>query len=374
MALVINHVIVHKLEKEQETTVASVVDGVGVLDSSNATVMEMVEGINKVYGKKENYVQYGSFHDSGYLAPTYFSTYLTVEADREAEFITLSKNIMEQLKITAADKFMATGGYVVFTDFTQNGVNYFLIAMVKDKSGITFDANLVPQSIERIDLERLHQAFKVNFRQYSEFNDAESEEEKGKINYLSFIAKSNSASGYFIKALGSKVGNSSIKSTSLLIDEVFKFAKESANRGVFTKNGKEVQEDLCNYLREVGDGNPVNIDQVRTFLGGYFTPQAENTEDILDEFIGSLNSSEKAIPYSFAVSVSSVNKKSRIFIKSSQWDLKFDRKLLGTDNTNTIYYDSSTKKVIIDVSDEPNIVKLLNEETSEQALPNDSNE
>ena len=377
MSLTLNHVAVHKLNKEKGATKnATVKEGGSPLDPSNEVVLEMVQEINGIYGKKLNYIQYGTFHESGYVAPGLIDAYSKVVGSKKDRFWAVSKDLLEQFRIASEKVVMATGGYIVFADFTQNGVNYFLVAMVKDKSGITFDDKLVPHSIERIDLDKLHQAFKISFKGYSDYSKA-ADDEKSKINYLSFIAKSNDASDYFVSALGSRVGNSSTQATSKIIGEIFEFSKRKKAEGVFTKGGREVQEEFCEYMRTIGDGKLMNLDGVKVFLAGYVDPSypdVAGVDGILDEFVSTLNSDEKGIPYEFAVSLSEVRKKSRVVVKSDSWDIKFDRKLLGSNETDIVFYDGENKKLIVNIAGEDKVVKLLEREIEELSSASESQE
>src|SRR5690606_32294497 len=94
-------------------------------------------------------------------------------------------------------------------------------------------------------------------------------------------------------------------------------------------------------------------------------PEISSLDDVLDEFISMLNSDEKGIPYEFAVSLSEVKKKSRVVVKSDGWDVKFDRRLLGANETDIVFYDSKNKKLILNIADEDKVVKLLEREIEE---------
>ncbi|MCX0025409.1 nucleoid-associated protein, partial [Salmonella enterica] len=60
------------------------------------------------------------------------------------DFIDLSVGIMNKLADEAEKQLWSSGGVIVFADYVRDGVNFFLITMIKQKEGIRLSSKLEP--------------------------------------------------------------------------------------------------------------------------------------------------------------------------------------------------------------------------------------
>ena len=346
--LVISHVIAHELIKEQYKSVEKSNIRQTALDKDNPTVQKLLEGVAKVYGTRMNAAHYGTFkttHDKGPF-PGQYRQYLDEHQDPDV-FIDLTKTVMTELFRLAEAATASTGGYIFFADFTKASERYFLIVMIKKTPGIVVSANLEPEELERLDLDKLSQAARINVGKFLEYLEAD-DTAKAEINYLSFISPSaaKGAAGYFITALGCSKGSTSSQATKLVITETEKFFRERADWNV---NSGKLRRDITDYLREKKESEEsARLSDIEEIVRKNIpTEHADSAEDIVEELIRHLNSEDIGVPVEFPVHASTLKKNTHLKGKSSDWNLEFDRDALGRTDAATVYYDNKNKTLTL---------------------------
>lgn len=368
--LTINNAIVHHLVKEQYKPIQPTVYRDKVLDASSEVVQGLILGVLKAYGTKKNRAHYGVFAegDAGKFFPRYFKTYHDSSAVDESKFITLCKNAMKQLYWKAESEHLASGGYVLFADYDHLGVRFFLVAMIKETAGISISSNLEPEALIRLDLDRLHQAARINFSKYIEFSTIQDADAKSEINYLSFISGgSSSAAGYFVTALGCSRGTTSDRATKTLIDESVKYFR---NHGVLKYQKNNFKRSLIEYLHEKEvNGDSVRLSEVGQIVSSHIPHElGEDAESIVEEIITSLNSEENSVPVEFPVSRKELRRQTHIKLNTDSWRAEFDRKLLGAEESAPVYYNKEVGSLTF--NEIPSLmIKIIEEELLEKKIP-----
>jgi nucleoid-associated protein len=340
-------VIVHKLIKEQhkEFNHAKPFDRrKNVLDRNNEIVIKLVTNIAALYGKKSNSPHYGIFKTDvtkrGPI-PGLFDIYSDETSGKldDEKFISLSNEVMTELYREAKDRQASSGGYLLFADYLNNGNRFFIVAMIKQKDGITISQNLEPEELEHLDLSKLNQAARISFKRYSEYKTS-SEEEKQELNYLSFVSPSNNqaASGYFIAALGCDKGTASSKATKNAILESYNFFQSHAE---LKTNAKKFKQDIINYFSECVEKDiSAKLSTIENMARNYMTHFEEDVRDTLaTQLYEHLNSEEIRIPVEFVISSSSLNKIKNIKYRSNNLSFDFNKNLLGSSSDAEICYN-----------------------------------
>ena len=180
MSIQINNVVIHELIKKQHKDIQRPKLKNQVLDPANEIVNSLVLGVSNLYSKKNNSSHYGTFKktaDCGSF-PGAWETYSSNKCCSNEDFLTLTFSAMSELQRLAQEQPAASGGYLLFSDYVIENNRFFLIAMLKKKGGILLTEDLVPASLEQVDLNSIHQAARVNFNRYNEFKTSTEEQQQ----------------------------------------------------------------------------------------------------------------------------------------------------------------------------------------------------
>lgn len=348
MDLQINKVIIHELIKEQHKPFEASVVKDKVLPSDNPVVLQLLQGVTALYGRRNNSAHYGTFAEGKKARsfPPAFDSYFQLDNVSEDEFVKLTHIAMEELQIAAEDTTAASGGYILAVDYQHDG-RFFLIAMLKKKAGIQLSESLVPETVQELDLNSLHQAARINFAKYGAFKSATAEG-RAEINYLSFVSPSTnkSTAGYFIRALGCAKGTASSKATATVISESSDFFKHEPELKEFRIQFKD---ELTTYLEKCADlGQSATLSHVESIARKYFPSDDLHKADVYaEELYSRLNSEKNAIPNEFPVSRITLKKFTHIKYKTDNWDVNFDVTALGETANAEIQYVSAKRQLII---------------------------
>lgn len=203
MSVQLNYAVVHELVKESGTPKAKVVLAQTLLGAENPVVVDLVAQLVGLIGQQENIVHYGVFRDdaASTRVPSIVKSYC-MDAERTSEgFLSLTNDCMTALCDRAGSQNLATGGYLLFADYANTGRRFLLVAMIKQRSGITMQG-LMPTSITELDLSKLHQVARVAFDRLRQYEEAAAERQD--TTYVAFVSpKGNRQSAdYFVEALG----------------------------------------------------------------------------------------------------------------------------------------------------------------------------
>lgn len=106
--------------------------------------MKLINEINELYGKKGNSAYYGVFKEElteRGPVPDAIENYISKVKPTEQNFIDLTVKIMNKLAGEAEKQLWASGGVIVFADYIRDGINFFLVTMIKQKEGIRLSRN-----------------------------------------------------------------------------------------------------------------------------------------------------------------------------------------------------------------------------------------
>lgn len=345
------HAVVHALVKDQHSPIQPSIIKDETLDSNDEDVVKLVDGVVSAYGSRRNSAHYGVFRDAGEgrgSFPGAFHGYISLErGTSEAEFLELTRVAMDELYGKAESASAASGGYMLFAEYIHQERRFFIAAMVKQKEGLKLDDDLRPEALMQLDLQRLHQAARVNFSKYQEYLAAP-EEQRSELVFLSFVSPhpGKGASGYFVTALGCQAGATSKRATDSLLRATATFFRE---RQDLRKFRHDFRNDLMAYLEQKeGNGEFVKLSEVEAIARNYLPADEPGVQDDLsEELISFLNSEENAIPSEFTASQSVLKQHRQIRYQAPNWQIYFDKSALGTSEAAEIFYDKGEKKLVL---------------------------
>jgi len=349
--LTLNSMIVHELLKEAKKPMnpsKKFKFRDTVLDSSNEIVLKIINEINDLYGKKGNSAYYGIFKqeitERGPI-PNAIEHFIAKKKPTSQEFIDLTVEIMKKLADEAEEQLWSSGGVIVFADYIKDGVHFFLVTMIKQKEGIRLSAKLEPELLEQLDLTKINQAARINFDKFLKYQNS-SDIDKNDLSYLSFISTTaqQTASGYFILALGCDKGINSNKATKNLPNEVMKFFSRHPE---LKNHSRDFKNEVVNYLEtQIGRGKPAKLSDVASMAIKHMTYIDEDKrEELSSTLISYLNSEEIRIPVEFNVNQAGLNQILNVKYKGEGFSFNFEKALLGTTGDADICYNSENQSL-----------------------------
>ena len=367
-------VVIHELIKEPARNGSPAIqahfsEANELLDITHPATIKLVENIQKLYGTRGNYSSQGTFDldNRSYTFPTDFREFADSSGDEDC-FSVLSIKSMEALVEKSSQQNFATGGYIVFSHYEQNGQNFLLVAMVKKKDGITL-IDLKPENIDQVDLSKLHQAIKINIGKYAQAMEHLERDTPFEGSYLSFIssASEKGASGYFIQAFGCKDAIPSEQATESTFDAIKYFLdsydqlkplQNQAQDAVISlfsdKLSNEQSEDRICTLEEINSTIQTIID-------------ANDIQDVTNNFMDIANSEDFSVPNSFYPNKKCISKLTRLKLKAPGgiWDFNFEKRLFGDSTEDQIQYvrsDANNESSIVIRNLPEKVIELLEKE------------
>ncbi len=373
--------IIHSFKKAAHTDIVDeVVKKDVVLKTDNPALIALAQGINGLIGKTGNSVVYGQFSNDGRQGPfpENFKKYTDNLLD-EAEFLALTHLAMDQLVEQAAKRVLSTGGHVLCALYESQGMQFFLVASMKERGGIQLDKNYVPTAIQEIDLSKVQQAARINVNDYvyitqqlpqeqALLEDADqlkdALEEQRDTTYLCFISRGrdSQASDYFIYALGCAKGVASGRATKNAIDTVSKFFQSKPELKGY---GYKAKEAVIKYLeQQLEDKKPARLDAICHAATQHVPPGLVEHLEGLKDF---LNDEKNRVPDEFSVHAKGLKEKTRIKSDAASWSIQFERGALGKSEVADVYYDEKNKKLVLtNLPDE--LVSIIEEEISSRNI------
>jgi nucleoid-associated protein len=248
-------IIVHEIETESGSSDVLVNPREKALDPSDKNVIHLMELINDAYGSAKS-LDYGKFVDT-----LNFPKLLSQYQSGQKSFYDLSLEAMDELKSRMQTQRLSTGGYIVLSRFdSSESTKFFMAVMLKIKEGLVFDEDMELLEVERLDLEQLHFAARINLSLQS------SKPDKRYVSFLKGKRSQEDISKYFRAFLG--VDETSYESakgaTTTLIDSIKYYA---ANKKWTEEEYSAVKSRVFAYAKtQFENSNSVNISALSSLI------------------------------------------------------------------------------------------------------------
>lgn len=348
MSIELLSAVIHGFTKEAHSNdIHDIVKKVHLLDISLPAVLNLVSGINNLIGKPGGTVTYGQFGTDGRqgLFPDSFRQYTEANLN-EISFLQLSHSAIDELIKTAREEALSTGGHILVSTYVQNNQPYSMVAMIKQKGGVVLNEEYIPTDILEIDTTKIHQAVRININRYkldtgdNGIDNGDGDDQ----NYLCFVgnSRSNSASAYFVKALGCTKGMASSRATGNAIRSVQKYFQ---NKGMSRKLSSKAKYAVIDYLtRKLEAKEPATLDEIcHEILSQIPAEEMDKCSDMREY----LNGEEGKVPEQFTIHPATLRKNAKIKGEASKWSLLFDITALGETEEAEIHYHTNSKSITI---------------------------
>lgn len=363
----LTHAVIHSYEKNAHTGEVGNVVRKPLFNVGLAPVVSLVHGIHTILGKTGNNVVWGQFADDGRQGrfPPVTAAFSDDTQSADA-FTMLASTVIDELVAQSREEALSTGGHILIASYMNDDVPFILVTSIKQKGGIRLDENYVPQEVVEVDMDKIHQAARINLDRYRAIGvvDDDEDDEQDKT-YLCFISRgrNSEASGYFIKALGCKKGIASARATKNAIDSVFSFFRRNENLAPFKM---QARENVTRYLTErLEQGQHAKLDAI-CFVAFQALPvgQAELAGHLgnLKDF---LNGEEVRVPEEFTVNKKALNDRIRIKGDADHWSLNFEKGALGVDANAEVYFNQEAGTITLS-NPSPRLLREIQRELDER--------
>lgn len=323
--------IAHKILKDQQEKGKPKVDAEiqyrdDVFDPANQKVIILINALLKIYKTGKTF---GSFDTDTDNHPFQLWANDLQSTDYSKQlFIELTRKTVNRIKIHIEKENFATGGYLVFVHYLHNSQTYFLIVMIKDKGGLTFTSNMELIDVQQIDLDKLHQAARIDLQRF----------ENGEEGYLSFLKgdQKKDIAGYFTKALGC----TPLIPSNVATDTVFHLIDAICSEAGLLET-KSVRDNVHDFLKE-RNPNSVRLEEIAAKLNAHLPFEFH------DSFIEKANSDEFRISQEFVPNLTALRKYKKAYVKADTWNLSFDKNVLGIPESQAeIVFDADERSLTI---------------------------
>ncbi|MDH2435631.1 nucleoid-associated protein [Pokkaliibacter sp. MBI-7] len=297
------------------TETSSIEDRKKELDASNEFVIKLASDVIKAYASKSTTKNYGTFQPN-------VSTYKYVgllEAfinSSNSNFVDFTFKTAELIQEKADTERFASGGYLVFIRYEENykgtDCDFLAVVMVKDKAGLMFNANLEPEENISINIDKLHQAVRINLTQYRSGNKNDS--------HLSFFSRGDTeTSGYFRKALDCSDYIPSLSSTNNVYKAQKLFCTES---GLDKTQLKDIKDDLSTMLKNALSSRNKSI--LLSDIVDMINNKVKAITGIEADFGKFISENNYEISNEFQPKESAIKRNTRIDHKEDDWNINFE--------------------------------------------------
>ncbi|MGH1461980.1 MAG: nucleoid-associated protein [Neptuniibacter sp.] len=254
--------ILHRIEKQSGSHNVTLDPRPTCLPIDNH-LRRLADDVLKIYGKQTN--SYGTFSpdEDVYTFPTHFRSYL--DSTVTLDLVGFSQTVLNLISATMQEALLATGGYVVFLKYTNQGREWFLIVMLKLKAGTGVDdATKSLTGAMTLDIEHLHEAARIDIDKWH------SDEQP----YLSFVKKKSGGvdvSRYFRLALGCTEYTDSQLNTKESMKAVDDYC---AHKGWDAEQKRQARQKYYEYCSEKhAAGESINLESLSSRIDDQ-APQA----------------------------------------------------------------------------------------------------
>jgi len=316
----INNCIVHQIHAEQGVKDVTVTKRDEELKSS-IELQHLVEDVLKSYRKEAN-LAYGDFKNP-HIFPEKLNEFLTNKID----FVAFSHRALEELRDRMEDQLFSTGGYLLFIHYRDIS-DFILVVMLKEAAGLSFDKNLELKDIERLDLDKLHFAARINFVKWKSSSKNTSNER-----YVSFLkgAAREVVTEYFKKFLG--IDDSSYidqrENTRALKDAIRTYSKENQWKADREHSARSAVQEYG--LKQVIAAEPIDLKVIARIM------EPENPSD----FISFAQGDNVKLQGGVILSKAELKRFTQMTGKNALMSIRIEHEALEGDEPNAIWKDGT---------------------------------
>jgi nucleoid-associated protein len=244
-----------------------------------------------------------------------------------SEFANFSNSAAKEFKRKLDESGSSKGGYLWFNHYINNSEHFLSVVLLRKKAGLSISADLTLDEIERIDLDKLHMAARINLTSWLEGSSSR---------YIAFrIGRdAKDVTSYFSKFIGCQEYTRAKVDTQQLVQVVRKYCAQHGFGEVKSEGVKQFVYEQC--LDWLAEEIPVSIDALSVLLDGKFQPSQQNL--FLEIAQGDPFFLNNEIP----IEKSALRGLTRYSGKNKKMALSFDSDLLNV----SVFYNDGNKSLL----------------------------
>lgn len=300
----------HILVKEHKST-----ENVGIIinpsllpadDSTDQLLINLTERYRGRAGKG-----YGVFEEDidSYPTSTIINDYLN--EDVSDDFHSCTERLMKHLMAKSKDEAGAKGGKVAFIHYSEGGQEYFLVAILTEKVGITAKNWALTQN-DILNFENVRFAGRINISSWKSKSG-------GNQRYISFLKGQGDVSKYFKRFMGCSDVPMASQETKDLVAHIKAFA---TSKNLKLEERIHLLSDANAYLKELANNEPHPLQ----FSMSSFTNRVwpDEPQDLVDFFEQYGEENDCPISDGFVPHKSSLRGLAVQFHREKHWAFSFD--------------------------------------------------
>jgi nucleoid-associated protein len=331
----VKQLVIRELAENEDAHVYATDRG-GLMRPDSPAATDMVEALNNALSRRATLI-HGTFdpeHESPF--PKAFSQYANEEASGDG-FLALCDCAMNILieKLNAKKSLSSQSGYLIFSHHREDRFDVMLVALVRNRTTISLDNELHPTQVDEVDLDKLHQAAKINITQF--LNDSDS--------YVSLIGTKDKGdvSQYFSDTFGCSKATPSKKSTGDLVKAAKAFCEENG----LSNTKEKVVDDVVNYMNQQrSEKKAASLPEIEQIFDQYIPP--EQAETLTGTFGKYANSERYSVSHEFQPHRHTLTSLVRCKTKADNWSFDFAKRSFGPAGSNQeIEFDEENQSITI---------------------------
>ncbi|MFY1021180.1 nucleoid-associated protein YejK [Ectopseudomonas khazarica] len=215
----------------------------------------LLADFNESYNAKPGKA-WGLFHEESGAYP--FSGWLKAYLDDQQDFVSFSRQAVEQLQKLMEESNLTVGGHAMFTHYQQGMTDYLAIALLHHSEGVTITEDLEVVPAKHLDLTQLHLAARINLSEWR--NNPNSRQ------YISFIKGKGGrrVCDYFRDFIGCQEGIDAPGETRTLLKAFSDFVE---SEDLPEESAREKTNALVGYASSQAKmGEPISLEELAALI------------------------------------------------------------------------------------------------------------
>tara|TARA_R110000744_G_scaffold186649_2_gene306043 strand:+ start:840 stop:1628 length:789 start_codon:yes stop_codon:yes gene_type:complete len=192
------NLIIHSIEKEQHSDQVNIIKSESTIEIEDESIENFCSALIDSY-KNDKRISNTKFTEDSRFQEVYIEF-----KSGEKDFVTSTRELIDQMGIILENKKAAKGGKFAFIEEEANGNNYYYVFLIRDRKGGQIEyseesSKYILNSVEYADTNNLAMAARVNYNVFSTMSEG------SMLNYLSFTysgTKQSEVSDYFSNWIG----------------------------------------------------------------------------------------------------------------------------------------------------------------------------
>ena len=317
----IRHSIIHLIDKKPDGSPAVLHARDSELTPSQA-MENLLADFNESYNAKPGKA-WGLFHEESGAYP--FSGWLKAYLDDQQDFVSFSRQAVEQLQKLMEESNLTVGGHAMFTHYQQGMTDYLAIALLHHSEGVTITEDLEVVPAKHLDLTQLHLAARINLSEWR--NNPNSRQ------YISFLKGKGGrrAYDYFRDFIGCQEGIDAPGETRTLLKAFSDFVE---SEDLPEESAREKTNTLVGYAASQAKlGEPISLEELAALID-------EERPAAFYEFI---RNKDYGLSPEIPADKRTLNQFRRFTARTEGLSLSFEAHLLG----NKVEFDQARNQLVI---------------------------